>query len=189
MKTTTSLYFKFETSNTTAMMNQMVQLNKCYVKWSTKPFRKHKAMLHNGIHINETTLMQFAKTNTKLTTKSTRLQVSIQFISDDLCPFSLWPFGLWPFWFMAVSVCGPFGLWPFRFVAISVFDRFGLAVSVCGRYDQKPHRQWLTATYRRLALSQIDTYLCFLFGRDCTINVIDCTIFFPKHLRTCHKYQ
>ena len=118
------------------MMNQTVQSNKCYVKWSTIPIRKQKAMLHNGIHINYQTWMQLAKMNTKLAKKAIRLQVSIQCILDDFCPFSLWPFwfvavsvcglsvcgrfGLWPFRFVAVSVCGLSGLWPFRSVAVSV---------------------------------------------------------------------
>ena len=59
------------------------------------------------------------------------------------------PLGLWPFRFVAFSVCGRFSLWPFLFVAVSVCGRFRLwpfqfvavwvlAISVCGRYDQKP---------------------------------------------------
>ena len=62
--------------------------------------------------------MQLPKTNIKLTKRSTRFQVSIQFILDDL-----------PTQLVAVSVCGPFGLWPFRSLAF----RF-VAVPVCGRF-------------------------------------------------------
>ena len=45
------------------------------------------------------TRMQLPKTNIKLAKKSTRLQVSMQFILDDL-----------PTQFVAFSVCGRFGL-------------------------------------------------------------------------------
>ena len=77
--------------------------------------------------------------------KSTRLQVSIQFILDDLptqfvAVSVCGRFGLWPFRSVAVPVCGRSGLWPFRFVAVPVCGRFGLwpfrsvALSVCGRF-------------------------------------------------------
>ena len=129
MKTTISRYFEFETSNKHILFGydgSTVQLNKCYVKWSTNAIRKEKAMLHNSIHINLKTWIQLAKTNTKLAKKiNTTSSLCIKFILDDLCPFSLWPFR-----FVAVQVCGrfglwPFRLWPFRFVAVMTRNRDG----------------------------------------------------------------
>ena len=75
--------------------------------------------------------MQLPKTNIKLAKKSTRLQVSIQFILDDLSTEFVaisvcGRFGLWTFRSVAASVCGLSGLWPFQFVAVSVCGRFGL---------------------------------------------------------------
>ena len=125
------------------MINQTVQLNKCYVKWSTNSIRKQTAMLPNDTYKLKNTIA-FGKTSSFYTIYR-RWFASIQFAAVSVCGrFGVWPFrsvafpvcgrsGLWPFRFVAVPVCGRFGLWPFRFVAVSV-----LAVSVCGRYDQKP---------------------------------------------------
>ena len=70
-------------------------------------------------------------------------------------------FGSLPFRFVAVSVCGLSGVWPFRFVAVSV-----LAVSVCGRFDQKPFTQyvWSLRNFFNVYVKQSGT--CLLRGRN-----------------------
>ena len=91
-----------------------------------------------------------------INSQASMVQVSIQVILDDFCPFSLW------FRFVAVSVCGLFSLWPFRFVAVSVCGLFSLwplrfmAVPVCGRFGLWPFRSVTVSVYGRSGFGRFD---------------------------------
>ena len=120
------------------MINQTVQLNKCYVNWATNSIRKQTAMFPDDTYKLKNTIAFGKKTNIQLAPK-------INTTSNFYTIYRRWFVSIQ---FAAVSVCGRFGVWPFRSVAVPVWGRSGLwpfrsvAVSVCGRFGLWPFRFW-----------------------------------------------